>query len=385
MFPNSYRLSLSLGLEIRIDPSWIAIAVFMVWSLATGYFPAKTEKAADMVGFALGVAAVSGLLASLILHEMAHFMVARRAGVKIKGTALFLFGGVAELEQEPQSARTECLIALAGPVLSLALCALLWIAAETAAAIEFGAATAALLGYLAAVNLLLALFNLLPAFPLDGGRIYRALLWQRSGDLARATRQASRLSSFLAYGSMGAGLWLFFPTGMWTGLWLFLTGFSLLTTSRVVLEQLDVKTALSEKTVAQMMTQTPVTVGPGRSLSGLANQVMLRHCVSFVPVEVDSQLLGYIDSRVLREIDQENWANTTVNDVFVSLRPEDCTTPATSAEQVLDQLMKSKRRKLMVVHRHRLVGVISLSDLMGYLEVLKGINGELSLTGKGGL
>lgn len=367
MFPKSYKLFKLLGLEIRLDRAWVVVSVVLAWHLAAEYSPGPWPGGQNSIAF--GIAGAIGLIGSLVLHELAHLTAAHITGGRWTKSTLYVFGGLSDPHKAPRGAAAECCTAAAGILFSLLLGALFWISAKSAAAAGAMGAGTALLGFLAAANLLLALFNLLPAYPLDAGRIVRALHWKKSGDIASSTRWASLPGVPLSYGAMGLGVLLFFPSGNWAGLWLFLAGFFLHAASCAILDELAVNAALSERTVAQMMSRNPVTTGPGQPLSQLADQVMLGRCVSFVPVEENGILLGYIDSGVLAGIDRDNWTNTTVNDVFVALRAEDCTTPETSAAQALDQLKGSNRRKLMVVQDNRLAGVISLSDLMGYLDV----------------
>lgn len=376
MIPKSYKLFRLLGLEIRLDRAWIAISVILAWHLAAEYSTGPLPGGKHSIAF--GIAGAIGLIGSLALHEFAHLTAAHFTGGRWAKSTLYVFGGLSDPHKAPKGTAAECCTALAGISFSLLLGTLFWLSAKFAAAAGATGAGTALLGFLAAANLLLALFNLLPAFPLDAGRIVRALHWRKSGDIASSTRWASLPGIPLSYGAMGLGVLLFFPSGNWAGLWLFLAGFFLHAASCAILDELAVHAALSERTVAQMMSRNLVTTGPGEPLSLLADQVMLGRCVSFVPVEENGTLLGYIDSGVLAGIDRDNWTNTTVNDVFVALRAEDCTTPETSAAQALKQLMGSNRRKLMVVQDNRLAGVISLSDLMGYPDVLQQFGSKLS-------
>ena len=221
MFRHRLKLFKLLGFTVHIDSSWIFIALLVTWSLATGYFPERYPGLAATTYWAMGVAGAIGLFASIIFHEFWHSLVARSKGLPMKGITLFLFGGVAETGGEPKSPGVEFWMALAGPVASLVLSGAAYLFYLGSRSLDWGAPAIGVLGYLAFINAALAVFNLLPAFPLDGGRILRAALWHWKKDLARATRIVANLGAgfgialmvlgglSLLYGSPIGGLWYF--------------------------------------------------------------------------------------------------------------------------------------------------------------------------------
>jgi Zn-dependent protease/CBS domain-containing protein len=372
MFSNAVRLFDVFGFQIRVDPSWLIIAALIVWSLASGYFPAEVPGLHDGDYLAVAVAAMLGLFASLILHELSHSLVARRFGLGVGGITLFLFGGVAELEQEPQSAVSEFWIAVAGPAMSFAL-ALVFRLLESAVAMA-GASDllVTLIGYLAAINLVLALFNLLPAFPLDGGRVLRAVLWHFRGDLLAATRTASTAGVLFGYLLVALGLAaLFSGQTVIGGLWPILIGLFLAAAARATLQQMQTRRALSGRRVGDLMTRDVHTAGPDRTVRDLVDEIMIRHGVGFVPVVEDGQALGYVDTGTVRAIDRENWDTTRVEDVFVAIAPEMRAEPREPLERLFDRISKSGRRKFIVEDGRRFAGVITLSDLVAHIGVLQ--------------
>ena len=372
MFSNAVRLFDLFGFQIRVDPSWLIIAALIVWSLASGYFPAEVPGLHGGDYLAVAVAAMLGLFASLILHELAHSLMARRFGLGVGGITLFLFGGVAELEREPQSAVSEFWIAVAGPAMSFAL-ALLFRLLEGAAAMA-GASDAlvALIGYLATINFVLALFNLLPAFPLDGGRVLRAVLWHLRGDLLAATRTASAAGVAFGYLLVALGFAaLFSGQSVIGGLWPILIGLFLAAAARATLQQMLTRRALSGRRVGDLMTRAVHTTGPDRTVRDLVDEIMLRHGVGFVPVVEDGHTLGYVDTGTVRAIDRENWDTTRVEDVFVALAPEMRAEPREPLERLFDRISASGRRKFIVEDGRRFAGVITLSDLVAHIGVLR--------------
>jgi Zn-dependent protease/CBS domain-containing protein len=369
MFSNAIRIFDVFGFQIKVDPSWLVIAALIVWNLSTGYFPQTAPGLGQMDYIALSVVAMLGLFACLILHELAHSLVARRFGLHVGGITLFLFGGVAELEAEPASAGSEFWIAVAGPVMSFGLAGLTFLAAQAAAASGVSMPLHAGLSYLALINTVLAVFNLLPAFPLDGGRVLRAFLWYRFNDVIKATRVATGIASGFAYLLIGFGLLSLFSGGQIGGLWQILIGFFLLAASRNTYQQLLVRSALKGKTVTALMTTAPRTVEPDATVSDLVDTIMLPHAISFVPVTEGDHLLGYIDTAMLKSIERDNWPNTRVEDVLEQLGPANSVRPDVPTDALLRRIAEHGRRKYLVTENGKLLGVITLSDLLGYIAV----------------
>lgn len=368
MFSNAVKLCTINKFDIRIDPSWLIIASLITWSLSQAYFPDALPGLSGSAYLSMAVVAMLGLFGSLLLHELAHSVVARRLGVPIKTITLFLFGGVAELEAEPTSATVEFWVAIAGPIMSLALAITFWTLAQIAFVSGSAAALIEVVSYLALINLVLALFNLIPAFPLDGGRVLRACLWHRSGDALAATKTAARSGSFFAYALMALGIVTLFQGGVIAGIWYLLIGFFVLMAARASYTKQLAQTALKGKSVDQLMSPKPITVGPEMTLAALVNQIMLKQGSSFLPVIEGKVLLGYIDWSVLSRIDRENWASTRVGDVFVGLNASVIVHPDTQVQTLFEIIQSTGRRKFMVVRDHHLCGVVTLSDLAKYLS-----------------
>lgn len=215
------------GFKVRIHASWLLLAALIVWSLAAGYFPHAAPGLAVSTYWGMGLAGLVGLAGSIVVHELAHSLVARRYEMPIAGITLFVFGGVAEMENEPKTPKGEFLMAVAGPVMSVAIAVLMYAVASLVVRWGGGGGgwAVAVLAYLALINLLLAIFNLIPAFPLDGGRMLRAALWAWRGDLMWATRMASFSGVTIGMAIMGLGLWLALTGSTITGLWWVLIGF----------------------------------------------------------------------------------------------------------------------------------------------------------------
>ncbi|WP_299417775.1 site-2 protease family protein [uncultured Sulfitobacter sp.] len=368
MFANSVKVLTINQFDIKVDPSWLIIAALVTWSLSQNFFPDALPGLSSEAYLAMAVIAMLGLFTSLLLHELAHSVVARHLGVPIKSITLFLFGGVAELEAEPKSGLAELWIAIAGPLMSLVLALGFWGLAGAGTLIAIAPAIPSVLSYLALINLVLALFNMVPAFPLDGGRVLRAYLWHRSGDVLAATRTAARSGTFFAYFLMALGVTALFGGAVIAGLWqVMIGGFVLMAARASYTAQLS-KTVFEGQTVRSLMTPDPITVGPDITLATFVNQIMLRYSVSFVPVTEEHVLLGHMDQSLLSGIDRENWASTRVGDVFVGLHDAVMVSPDTLVPDLMDRIRQTGHRKFMVVSDHHLEGVITLSDLTACLN-----------------
>ncbi len=383
MFSRTVRLVEIFGFQVKVDASWFFIAFLVVWSLMSGYFPAQVPGLSTGDYLVLAIIAMVALFAGLILHELAHSLVARRFGLGIGGITLFIFGGVAELDEEPVDPRSEFWIAIAGPIMSFALAGLAYLALLLSKATGISEPLQAVLEYLALINFVLALFNLLPAFPLDGGRVLRAALWRWSGDLVKATRSATAASAILAYALIAFGFVSLFSGAVIGGFWQALIGLFLLTAARGTYQQLMVKTALRDKSVATMMSRSIHTATPDDTLGDVVNRIMLRHSVSFVPVTEGDHLLGYVDTALLQKIDRENWGDTHVGDIYVRSDPTNTITPDVATDALMTRIASGGRRKFLVAEGGRLLGVITLSDLMAYLAVLQEL-GPIRSTGTAG-
>jgi Zn-dependent protease/CBS domain-containing protein len=383
MLSRTVRLIEIFGFQVKVDASWLFIAFLVVWSLMSGYFPAQVPGLRTGDYLVLAIIAMVALFAGLILHELAHSLVARRFGLGIGGITLFIFGGVAELDEEPVDPRSEFWIAVAGPAMSFALAGLAYLLLILSEVAGISEPLQAVLEYLAFINLVLALFNLLPAFPLDGGRVLRAALWYWSGDLIQATRRATVVSAILAYALIAFGFVSLFSGAVIGGFWQALIGLFLLSAARGTYQQLMIKTALRDKTVASMMSRSIHTASPDDTLADVIDRIMLRHSVSFVPVTEGEHLLGYVDTALLQKIDRDNWSDTHIADIYVGSDPTNTITPDYATDALMTRMASGGRRKFLVAEGGRFQGVITLADLMAYLAVLHDL-GQVRSSGTAG-
>lgn len=375
MFRNAVNLFEILGFRVRVDPSWLLIAALIVWSLSAAYFPDVLPGYSRSAYIILSVVAMLGLFASLILHELSHSVVARRFGLNVGGITLFVFGGVAELEQEPASPQSEFWIAIAGPIMSFALAGLFFLLSLAISGGDAASWLHALFAYLALINLVLALFNLAPAFPLDGGRVLRAVLWRYRKDLLSATRIASAFGTGFGVFLIATGVLAVFSASSAAGLWQILIGFFILSASRGSYRQLLVKSALKDKTVRSLMSRAPIAAQLDDTIQHTVEETMMGRKVSFVPVLDGDRLAGYVDTTLVQGVDREKWATTSLISIVAPVSDENSVSPDAAMEDLFERMTQTGRRKMLVVEDGRLVGVISLSDLMSYLAIRQELGG----------
>ena len=360
MFGKAVPLVRISGIQIRIDPSWVLIAALIIWSLSTQYFPIFMPTAPLGQILALSAVGALGLFASLTLHELGHSVVARHLGLEIRGITLFLFGGVAELGSEPRRPRDEFWIAVAGPAVSLVL-ALLFGALTDLAQSRAGFA---MWTYLSYVNWALALFNLIPAFPMDGGRVLRAGLWARSGDMNRATATAALTGTVFGLGLIGLGLVSVFGGGSFGGFWTVLIGFFVFSSARNNHAVAKKRIALGRNRIADLMSTPLVKVPPEVPLSRVVHEVMLPRNLAFVPVFAGAEPLGVIDREVLQSVPQDAWAARSAGDVMRPVDKDMILDADMAADMALDRMLSTGRRRFLVRQGDRITGVLSASDLM---------------------
>jgi len=367
VFGRPLRLFTIGGIPIRLDPSWFVIAFLVTWSLAAGLFPLWLPRETPATYWAMGVVGALCLFLSILLHEGCHAVVAQRQGIPMQGITLFIFGGVAEMGDEPPSARAEFLMAAAGPLASIVI----GLAAMGLALVSPGmpAPIVTVLTYLGVMNLVLAGFNLVPAFPLDGGRLLRAFLWHRGGELRRATRLASRVGVGFSYVLMGLGAIRLAVGDIFGGIWSFLIGLFLRQAAGSAYQQVVVRRLLEGEPVGRFMTRDPVTVPSNATLADLLEQFVFRYHHQLFPVQDNGHLLGAISTRQVKAVPREEWARRTVGAVASPQGPENSISPDTDALLALGLMRRTAQPRLLVVDHGRLVGILTLRDLLDFLAL----------------
>lgn len=374
MFNKTITLFKMFGFAVRVDLSWLIILGLVVWSLAGGVFPADYKGLDWNVYLLMGLGGALGLFASIVFHELCHSLVARRYGLQIKGITLFLFGGVAEMGEEPKSAKVEFFMAVAGPISSLLLAGIFM--GLGAAGREWSPLVSAVFHWIGIINLFLAGFNMIPGFPLDGGRVLRSILWQFRGNLRWATMVASRVGGVFGMALMGLGFISILTGNAIGGLWYILIGMFLRGAAKQGYQQVLIRQALEGEHVRRFMNPQPVTVPPSLTLAGMVDDYVYRYHFKMFPVVDDGRLAGCVTTRQIKEIPQEEWAFRTVADVVEGCSGENTIAADADAMKALALMQKNQASRLMVVEDGRLVGIISLKDLLKFLSLKMELEAE---------
>jgi Zn-dependent protease len=322
----------------------------------------------------LGLISAAAFFASIVLHEMGHALVARSAGIPVRGITLFLFGGVSEMEGEPLSAGREFLMAIAGPVVSLVLAGLFWLAFQAGLREGWPQALVLVLKYLAQVNFVVFIFNMVPAFPLDGGRVLRSILWQITANLRTATYWATVLGQAFAWVLILAGVWQFFVGNFIGGMWLGLIGLFLRSGSQGGYQQVVVQQALRGEPVRHFMNDRPIVVPPSLDLQHWVEEYVYRHHRKSFPVTSNGHVEGLVTTRDLKDFPREEWGRHTVAEVMHRDISTFSVSPDSDALDALRLMQRTGSSRLLVTDGQTLVGILSLKDLVQFLQLKLGFD-----------
>lgn len=361
----SFALGRVAGVEIGVNWSWIVVVGLVVWSLGAVVFPDDVPGLSDGAYVAMAVVAALLFFTSLLLHELGHAVVARREGMEIAGITLWLFGGVARFNGMFPSGGAELRIALAGPAVSLFL-GLLFLG--VAAAVPLPDAVDEVVAWLGRINLILLAFNMLPALPLDGGRVLRAVLWLRSGDFMRATSTAGALGRVFGNGLMILGVLALFAGGL-GGLWLVAIGFFLSAAAKAEVSFATTRTALSGFRVRDAMVTEPESVPAESTLAAFVSGPFARGRHAAYPVLRDGQLVGLLHYRDLAAIPPADWDRARVDQVAVPIGGVTTLSHDDDLAEALMQLADTKLQRALVLDGDRLAGLLSITDVSRLLEV----------------
>ncbi|MEX0785116.1 MAG: site-2 protease family protein [Dehalococcoidia bacterium] len=372
---SSFKIGKIAGVEIGVHWSWTFIFLLITWSFASGILEDTFPEWSETRRWAVGVIVAVIFFASILIHELSHSLVAKAKGIPVTGITLFVFGGVSSLGREAESAAEEFQIAIVGPLASLAIgavFAVIW-------AVLRGPAPdhAAIAAYLAFINAIIAAFNMLPGFPLDGGRVFRSIVWARNRNLLRATRTAARTGEGVAYVLMGGGavqfLFLNNPVG---GVWMFLIGLFLRNASTSSYEQLVLQTTLQGLTAREVARRDFVPVPTEMTVAQLVGDLMLAGRGRCYPVMAGDELLGLITLTDAQRLDREAWTTTSV---YRAMTPVDKlrTVPADEDAMIVLQMMsEADVNQVPVMDGRLLVGIVSRADILRLIQVRRAVASE---------
>lgn len=356
------------GIRIIIDYSWFIIFLLVAVSLSAGYLPQKYPGASPVGYWIAGMAATAAFFFSILFHEFAHSLVALHAGISIPSITLFLFGGVSRLSEEPKDPKTDLRIAIVGPLSSFVLAGAFWLVGR-----KFGSAmdplARAVVDYLAFINLALGIFNLAPGFPLDGGRVLRAIVWWRSGSVERATRIVSDLGKGFALTLIFLGAYIILQGALLGGIWLIFIGMFLRGSAAQGYEQMILQRTLQSARVSEVMIEHPVTLSPELTLSEVVDHYFLRYGFRGFPVVEGDSVVGLVSVNDIAGLAETERVGRRVRDVMHPLDPSRVISKDASLLEALEKISPAGVGRLVVLEDGRLRGLITKTGLMRLLEV----------------
>jgi Zn-dependent protease/predicted transcriptional regulator len=360
------------GIPLGLHYSWFIIAALITLSLSAHFTASQDAWSPPLVW---SVAALTAVLffVTLLLHELSHALMAQALGIPVRSITLFALGGIAQMERDASSARSEFLIAIVGPIASFVIgIACLGIASSLGwspdPALTGGGVTGGILGWLGSINILLAVFNLIPGYPLDGGRILRAILWGYYGDGVRATRSAARAGQVVAGLFIAFGLLQFFLGAGLGGLWLAFIGWFLLSAAQASYAEVALTETLRGISVADIMSRDCVAVDPGTTVQALVDDIVLRTGRRCVMVSSGDRVLGLVTPNEVRAVERSRWPAVPIGDVMRPLDQVRSVAPDTPAISALETMAREDLNQLPVIDRGELQGIVSRGQILGLLQ-----------------
>lgn len=357
-----------LGIPIGLDYSWFLIFGLLTWSLAVGYFPAEFKDWPITEYWIVGAITACMLFVSVLLHELGHSVVAMRYKVPVRSITLFIFGGVAQIGGEPPSAIAEFWIAIAGPVVSFALAALFSLLQPVFAGV---APLLALAEYLAYINGVLVLFNLIPGFPLDGGRVFRAVVWGITHSLRRATLVAAGVGRFIGFAFIFAGVWQMFGGNLMNGLWIAFIGWFLENAAVAQIQHQMIQGLLAGHKVSDAMSRSYATVLADDALQGLVDDHILGSGRRSFVVRRGEEVVGLLTLHRVKQVPRTEWSTTTAAQAMIPVERVKRIRPDTPLWTALEEMDRDGVNQLPVMSDGTVVGMLTREDLISFLRTLQ--------------
>lgn len=370
MFRHTIPLGKIFGTVVELDYSWFLVFGLFTWVLAVSYYPAEFKNWSTGEYWLMGALTAIMLFVSVLLHELGHTAVAKRFGISVPRITLFIFGGVSQMEAEPTSAAADFWIAIAGPIVSLALGGICWELRPIFATVP---PLLALTKYLALLNLGLGAFNLIPGFPLDGGRVFRAIVWGVTGNFQRATAAATLTGRFFGFLLVFLGVWQALAGNFFNGLWIAFIGWFLESAAASQVQQQRLKDLLAGHKVSEMMSRDCTQISGDLTLQELIDKHILGAGHRCFVVSRGGETVGLVTLSEIKKVPRASWSTTSVAQVMI---PSDklTSTPANAeAWTTIESMGRNGINQLPVVEGDKIIGVLSRDDLVHYLGILQSL------------
>ncbi len=373
MTRHNIPLGRVLGISIGLDYSWFLIFALLTWMLGGTYYPAEFKNWSPPLYWVVGAVTAMMLFACVLFHELGHSVVALRYKIPVRSITLFIFGGVAQIGSEPPSAIAEFLIAIAGPLASLFLAIIFYAIQPLVAGIE------SLLGlakYLAYINLALALFNLIPGYPLDGGRVFRAIVWAVTKNMNRATLIAATVGRFFGFLFIFYGVWQLLSGNLGGGLWIAFIGWFLDNAAALQMQQVMFQGLMAGHTVSQVMSSRCAVVPEGLTLQQLVDEHILGSGKRCLLVNRGEKTVGLMTLHRIKEVPRPDWATTSAARVMIPWEQLKRTSPDTALWAALQQMDRDGVNQLPVMRDDNVIGMLSREDVISFLRTIRELGNE---------
>lgn len=364
---TSWRIGSLFGIEIRIDSSWIIIFSFVTWALASLYFPNRFGGWARWQYWVIGVVTSLLFFASVLGHELTHSLVAMRQGEEVRSITLFILGGVAELKGEPGSPSKEFSMAFVGPLSSMVIALFFW--SISVLVRDFSQPLWALTRYLGFINLIIGVFNLIPGFPMDGGRVLRAIIWKITGNLRKSTRIASTTGQAMAFLFIMFGIFLIFSRVFFNGVWMIFIGWFIHSAAARGYKQVVMKDMLKDIRAKDLMNREFETISRDLPLQQLIDEYILKRRQRAFLVFDGGKLHGIISLDDVKKVPKENWATTSVGEIMTPKERLETAFPEDDGTSVLAKLTAKDVNQVPVLKGERVEGMLSRSDVLQFLQL----------------
>ncbi|MBM4064267.1 MAG: CBS domain-containing protein [Planctomycetes bacterium] len=361
---GSWKIATMMGIPIRLHFSWFIVFGLITWSLSTHYFPKAAPELPVASYWIKGTLAALLLFASVVFHELSHSYVARKYHISITSITLLIFGGIAQLKGEPPHPRAEFRMAIAGPLSSFFLSGLFFLVS-----VNTGGGTKALFSYLAQINFILGAFNLIPGFPMDGGRVLRSVLWSRTKDYFYATQKAANFGQRIALFFLLFGMFLIF-TGSSGGLWLLLIGWFLYLAAQSSQQQATLQESLSNIKVKNVMARDIVTVNSSIPIGEAVDKYFLRYGYGGFPVMDGGKFLGIITLKEIKNVPREDWSKVKVSDILVPHNKKWEISHDSDVMKALLLMIQEDKGRIIVMENDNVVGLITRNGIARYLQIM---------------
>jgi len=362
---GSWKIITIWGIPIRVHFSWLIVFGLITWSLSTYYFPKAAPDLPVASQWLKGTIGALLLFASVTFHELSHSFVSRRYRITILSITLFIFGGVAQMKGEPPTPKAELRIAIAGPLSSFFLSGVFFAFYTVASS----PGMKALYVYLAQINLILGAFNLIPGFPMDGGRVLRSIIWEKTKDYFYATKKASSIGQKISLFFIFFGLFSIL-TGFAGGFWLMLVGWFLYTAAQASYQQVSLQENLSGLKVKDVMVKDMVTLSSPVTLDEAVNGYFLKYGYGGFPVFGDDKFLGIITLKEIKNIPREDWIRVTVSDVLIPHNREWEVSPEDDVMKALELMITKDKGRIVVTENNNVIGLITRNGIAQYVQIM---------------